>query len=399
MWVIELIIIVYFLYTVLYSCVFSVAGLFYKPPIKIRNNNKKSFCIFIPCYKEDVVILDVAKKALEQSYPAENYDVVVIADSLQQKTISALQQLPIKVVEVQFESSTKVKSLNFAIQTLPDAKYDYAVILDADNVMKYDFLETINSSLTPSIKAMQGQRQPKNQNNSLAILDGVSEAINNHIYRQGTVSLGLSSSISGSGVVFSYDTLKEKLSTMNSVGGFDRELELLLLKDGLTVKYHLNAIIYDEKVSQSKTFQNQRKRWISSQYFYLRKYFKEGIIALSKGNFIFFNSSVLRNIQLPRLLNIGLLCLLTFSLFFIKQHLYFGYSIWVSLFLIMVFSTLIAIPKSFYNKKLFQAIFSIPGIFLNMVLLLFRLKGANKKFLHTPHGVIETSQDKISEQK
>ncbi|MEZ4945837.1 MAG: glycosyltransferase family 2 protein [Cyclobacteriaceae bacterium] len=395
MWVIELIIIVYFIYIVLYSCVFSVAGLFYKSPIENRNNEKKYFCVFIPCYKEDVVILDVAKKALEQSYPTAYYDVVVIADSLQEKTITALQQLPIKVVEVQFASSTKVKSLNFAIQTLPDAKYDYAVILDADNVMKYDFIETINNTLTPSIKAIQGQRQPKNQNNSLAILDGVSEAINNHIYRQGTVSLGLSSSISGSGVVFSFDTLKEKLSTMSSIGGFDRELELLLLKDGITVKYHLGAIIYDEKVSHSKTFQNQRKRWISSQYFYLKKYFKDGVLALIKGNFTFFNSSVLRNIQLPRLINIGLLTMFTFGLFFVRDHLFFGYSIWITLILINTFSILISIPKDFYNKKLLQAIFRLPGIFINMVLLLFKLKGANKKFIHTPHGITNTQQDKI----
>ncbi|MCB0486543.1 MAG: glycosyltransferase family 2 protein [Flavobacteriaceae bacterium] len=373
---------------------FAIAGLFYKLPSKIDSNEKKKFCVLIPCYKEDVVILDVAKKALEQSYPSEYYDVVIIADSLQPKTINALQQLPLKVVEVQFENSTKVKSLNFALQSLP-SNYDYAVILDADNVMKYDFLEIINGTLSPSIKAIQGQRQPKNQNNSLAILDGVSEAINNHIYRQGTVSLGLSSSISGSGVVFSFDTLKEKLSTMSSIGGFDRELELLLLKDGITVKYHLGAIIYDEKVSHSKTFQNQRKRWISSQYFYLKKYFKDGVLALIKGNFTFFNSSVLRNIQLPRLINIGLLTMFTFGLFFVRDHLFFGYSIWITLILINTFSILISIPKDFYNKKLLQAIFRLPGIFINMVLLLFKLKGANKKFIHTPHGITNTQQDKI----
>ncbi|MCB0494111.1 MAG: glycosyltransferase family 2 protein [Cyclobacteriaceae bacterium] len=395
MWIIELIIIIYFIYIVLYTCVFAIAGLFYKLPSKIDSNEKKKFCVLIPCYKEDVVILDVAKKALEQSYPSEYYDVVIIADSLQPKTINALQQLPLKVVEVQFENSTKVKSLNFALQSLP-SNYDYAVILDADNVMKYDFLEIINGTLSPSIKAIQGQRQPKNQNNSLAILDGVSEAINNHIYRQGTVSLGLSSSISGSGVVFSFETLKEKLSTMSSIGGFDRELELLLLKDGITVNYHLDAIIYDEKVSQSKTFQNQRKRWISSQYFYLKKYFREGMVALLKGDFKFFNSSVLRNIQLPRLINIGLLTVLTFGLFFLKDHLFFGYLIWISLFIINTFSILISIPKDFYNKKLLQAIFRLPGIFINMVLLLFKLQGANKKFIHTPHGVAGTQQDKIS---
>jgi len=48
----------------------------------------------------------------------------------------------------------------------------------------------INSVVSPAVRVVQGQRKPKNQNNALALLDGVSEAINNHIYRQGTTSLG-----------------------------------------------------------------------------------------------------------------------------------------------------------------------------------------------------------------
>lgn len=388
MWIIEFLILTYFIYVVLYTAVFSIAGLFYHPPYQNPDKLLKRFCVFIPCYKEDVVILEVAKKALEQSYPLTNYTIVVIADSLQPETITILRQLPIEVIEVHFESSTKIKSLNEALKKLPDS-FDYAVILDADNVMDVDFLSAMNAVVSPTVRAVQGQRKPKNQNNALAILDGVSEAINNHIYRQGTVSLGLSSSISGSGVVFEYPLFKEKIKSMNSVGGFDRELELLLLADDVKVHYHKKAIVYDEKVSQTKTFQNQRKRWISSQYFYLRKYFTSGVVALLKGNFTFFNSAVLRNIQLPRLINIGLLSTLTLSLFFVKDLLYFGYSIWLVLFIANTISILISIPGEFYTKKLALAVLRLPSVFINMLLLLFKLKDANKKFIHTPHGITQ----------
>lgn len=388
MWIVELLVLVYFIYVVSYTFVFSVAGQFYRAPVENKQPGLKRFCVFIPCYKEDVVILEVARKALEQSYPSEYYTVVIIADSLQQTTINTLLQLPIRVIEVHFESSTKVKSLNEALKKMPDM-FDYAVILDADNVMDIDFISKINAIVSPAVRAVQGQRKPKNQNNSLAVLDGVSEAINNHIYRQGTVSLGLSASISGSGVVFEYPLFKEKINSMNSVGGFDRELELLLLADGVKVHYHKNAIVYDEKVSQTKTFQNQRKRWISSQYFYLRKYFASGMLALVKGNFTFFNSAVLRNIQLPRLINIGLLTALTFFLFFIKEYLFFGYFIWLVLFFVNSLSILISIPGEFYTKKLALAVLRLPAVFINMLLLLFKLKGANKKFIHTPHGVAQ----------
>ncbi len=386
MWIVELVVLIYFIYVVGYTATFSIAGQFYREPQENKDNAFRRFCVFIPCYKGDDVIVDVAKKALEQSYDSNFYTVVVIADSLQPETLNKLRTLPIQVIEVHFESSTKVKSLKEALNRLPDT-IDYAVILDTDNIMASDFISRMNSVLSASVRAVQGQRKPKNQNNSLAILDGVSEAINNHIYRQGTVSLGLSSSISGSGVAFDYPLFKEKINSMNSVGGFDRELELLLLADGVKVHYHKHAIVYDEKVSKTKTFTNQRKRWISSQYFYLRKYFVSGISALLQGNFTFFNSAVLRNIQLPRLINIGLLTILTAGLYFVKDYLTFRYEIWILLFLLNTLSVLIAIPKDFYNQKLARAILRLPAIFLNMLLLLFKLKGANKKFIHTPHGV------------
>src|SRR5690606_38321646 len=118
------------------------------------------------------------------------------------------------------------------------------------------------------------------------------ETINNFIYRQGTVSLGMSSSLNGSGMFFDYKILKKTLSEMDSIGGFDRELELKLIEQEVKVFYAKNIIVLDEKVQDSKVFENQRKRWISSQFIYLRKYLGKGLKELIKGNFTYFNSAV-----------------------------------------------------------------------------------------------------------
>ena len=90
--------------------------------------------VLIPAYKEDQVITGVAASALKQNYPADKFDVVVIADSLKNETLAKLRAMPIKVVEVFFEKSTKVKALNEAMAVIGD-DYDCAVILDADNLM------------------------------------------------------------------------------------------------------------------------------------------------------------------------------------------------------------------------------------------------------------------------
>jgi cellulose synthase/poly-beta-1,6-N-acetylglucosamine synthase-like glycosyltransferase len=390
--ILESLLLLYFFYVVAYTFIFSVAGLFYQEPLLSKSATYFKFVVFIPSYKDDSVIIGVAEKALQQDYPKEHYKVVVIADSLQPETLQKLGQLPIEVEEVTFDVSTKVKSLIQALKKRDG--YDYAVILDADNVMHADFLTKLNGAHQLGYEAVQGQRLAKNTGNELSFLDGLSEAINNHVYRQGTVALGLSSSISGSAVSVNYNTFKDILLGMTSVGGFDREMELLLLQRNVKVLYLKSAGVLDEKVQKDQVFENQRKRWISSQYHYLAKYFGSGMKAFFSGNFTFFNSAVLRNIQLPRLVNIGLLGILTMALFFVRSYLYFGYEIWLAFSALMVLSIAISIPREYYTMDLLKAFLKIPGLFIRMLMLLFRLKGANKKFIHTPHYNIEVNIDK-----
>jgi hypothetical protein len=49
----------------------------------------------------------------------------------------------------------------------------------------------------------------------------------------------------------------------------------------------------------------------------------------------------------------------------------------------------LAVPRKFYNLDTLKALFTLPRAFVLMFLSLFKLKGANKKFIHTQHGTIE----------
>ena len=174
---------------------------------------------------------------------------------------------------------------------------------------------------------------------------------------------------------------------MNSIGGFDRELEVLMLREGVKVVYFREAVVLDEKVGDMKTFQNQRRRWIASQYFYLQKYFGEGMAALVHGDFTFFNTAVLRNIQLPRLLNLCLLVVVTALMWLVRPWLTLGYAVWPILLAVQVIAILLAIPREYYSKRFFASMRDLPGVFIRMAILMFKMKDANKKFIHTPHGV------------
>jgi cellulose synthase/poly-beta-1,6-N-acetylglucosamine synthase-like glycosyltransferase len=380
------------LFPTVYIFVFAFAGLFYKQPRYAQNPRLRKIAVLIPGYKEDDVILEVANEALIQDYPHEKYDVVIIADSFLPETIARLKQLPIIVIEVKFDKSTKSKALNKAMEQLTD-KYDIAVVLDADNLMAADFLTKINATFEGEYMAVQGHRAAKNMDTALAILDAASEEINNHIFRKGHRVLGLSSAIIGSGMAFNYDFFKTMMSSVTAIGGFDKEIELKMLKGRHKIEYLHDALVYDEKVQKAEVFSNQRRRWLSAQLHYFRQDIGSSVKALiTKGNIDYFDKAI-QFIQPPRILLLG--AVLAISALFVITNYIFGISIWYNLMWLKlaglcVFAFLFSVPLSFYNLATLKAMLSLPKGMLLMLGSLLKIKGANKQFIHTKHSAVKT---------
>jgi len=275
--ILKWIIFIYMSLATFYVLFFSIAGLFkYNIPIHPFKYERK-IAVLIPGYKEDDVIVNVAQSALKQDYSPEKYDVIVIADSFSEITLNKLKKLPIKVIEVAFDISSKSKSLNKAMQILPSNEYEIAVILDADNLMEKCFLKKINAAFENGCIAIQGHRTAKNLNTPIALLDSISEEINNHIFRKGHRVIGFSSALIGSGMAFNYDVFKKNMSTINSFGE-DKELEINLIERHIRIEYLEDAYVFDEKIEKSKSFVRQRTRWISNQILYAKKYFLDHFI-------------------------------------------------------------------------------------------------------------------------
>lgn len=382
----------YFFVSCLYVLVFALAGQIYQKRPQKKGKKLHSIAVMIPAYKEDEVIVDVARMAIRQQYPPSFYDVIVIADSLQPKTLDALQDLPIQVVEVAFENSTKAKALNTAIQHL-QKPYDHVLVLDADNIMEPQFLQKLNDAFNNGYQVVQGHRKAKNLNTSFAILDAASEEINNHIFRKGHRALGLSSGIIGSGMAFEFNLFKSIMQPIHAVGGFDKELEFELAKKKICIEYLQDAIVLDEKIQKSTDFSTQRRRWLATQFVYLRKYFTMGWKELFSNKNINFFDKVCQMIIPPRVLLLGITVLATLM----YGILNFGLNIqtqvsgyfWIVNFSLLILAFLLAFPTSFYNRDTLKALFSLPTAFVRMALLLFRLRGANTTFIHTTHGVLK----------
>ena len=90
-------------------------------------------------------------------------------------------------------------------------------------------------------------------------------------------------------MAFRYDFFKSMMSTVTAIGGFDKEIELKMLKDRHKIDYLHDAIVYDEKVQKAEVFSNQRRRWLSAQLHYFRRDFLNSLVALiTRGNVDYF---------------------------------------------------------------------------------------------------------------
>lgn len=368
---------------VLYLLVFSLASLRKKPTIpNTQASVIRRIAILVPAYGEDAVIMECVESCLQQNYPKDKYDVVVISDHMTEETNQALSELPVRLLIAQFENSTKVKALNLALNKSSD--YDVALILDADNVIAPDFLHQLNCAYEEGeFRVFQAHRVAKNKNTDMAVLDAVSEEINNSIFRLGHANLGLSAALIGSGMVFEYALLKEKLSTLDAVGGFDRALELRLFDVGIRIGYLQDAYVLDEKVQNNDDFYRQRRRWMSAQIHYLKESFPQLPDAF-KARKADYCDKMFQQMILPRIFLIGFTTLITLAVSLISWP--YALKWWALLFLLGI-TLLLAVPRELYNRKLLKALSKLPVGFFYMFLNLCKLKGANKKFIHTKHGI------------
>jgi cellulose synthase/poly-beta-1,6-N-acetylglucosamine synthase-like glycosyltransferase len=382
--IIFLIVFCYCALSVAYLLVLSCAGKFFYRE-KFATSATKPFskvAILIPGYKEDGVIISTAKNLLALDYPKELYDVFIIADSFSEETLRDLRQLRVEVMEVSFEKSTKAKSLNEAFKRI-NKSYEVALICDADNMLAPDFLRKINRAFSNGAQAVQGRRVAKNLDTSYAVLDACSEAINNNIFRKGTYALGLSSAVIGSGMAFDFCMIKEIFSNIDAVGGFDKILQLKVVEQKIRIHYIESALIFDEKVDSSEAFEQQRKRWVSSQVIYLKRFFFPAFKQLFKGNVSYFNLAVANNLVPPRAFLFLILPALIIVAYFLMPFF------WVTVSLNLLFTYLVclivALPADMVNKNFFIAISKLPKAIFVMFGALFHIKKSNKTFIHTVH--------------
>ena len=340
---------------------------------------QKKYLVIFPAYGEYKVILHTVKSFLLQHYPHDKYSVVVVSDHMLKETNTELSKLPITLLQPQFENSSKAKALQFAIDNIHD-NFDNIVILDADNIVQPDFLEKLNEICNQGFSAIQCHRCAKNAENQIAQLDGISEEINNSLFRKGHNNIGLSSDLIGSGMCFDYLWFKAHVHLL-STAGEDREIEKMLLIEHIYIKYVEDIDVFDEKVGNEDNFQLQRQRWMSAQLNCLLSMMKNLPTSIVHLNVNYIDKTI-QQMLIPR--SMLLVGTFVWALLMSVFEMSWAYK-WWGLFALTSLSLWIAIPRKMRNGGLAQLITHLPRLTWRMMSNIRHIDSENREFIHTSH--------------
>ncbi|MBQ2208648.1 MAG: glycosyltransferase [Prevotella sp.] len=335
---------------------------------KAKKENR--FIILIPSYKSGKSLLMTVKSILGQSYPQRQFDVTVIADHEDEMTMFHLAQQPITLLTPNFEKSSLTKSLQLAINNLPQFKiYDTLLILEAGDVVETEFLEQMNDAYEAAgTKAIQAHKLSLNRDTTSARLSAIFEEINNSIFRRGHIAVGLPAALASSGMVFDFNWFKSYLQTAKA-NWRDKELEAMLMRQHIYVDYFDKTSVFNEKARRAEDFNRQHRSIIMTQFRSILRNIRYLPAAITNRRYDMIDK-LLQWMLIPRMILMAVILIMGLVVPFIYMTAAFK---WWALFAIVVLIFAIATPNYLVDDKWDSTFFKLPAVLLSPILRKFGL--------------------------
>ncbi len=304
----------------LHHVVFLVVCLL-KKPVTWQKAEPKDIAVLICACNEEAVIGDLLRSLERQTHPKEKRHVFVCADHCADKTaLKAKEHGAVVYVLDEGEARGKAYALDHLLRSIrreyPDG-FDGYLILDADNLLKQDYMEKMSDALSAGNEIITGYRNSKNFGDSWisagSALWFLRECRNLH---QARSTLGLSCLSSGTGFLFSRNIAQELSGWPYQTLTEDIEFTMDQILKGRKITYCMEAELFDEQPVTFRQSWNQRLRWSKGFLQNIQIYFRPLFHKMIRGSFICYDMLM---ILLP--VNIVTVGLILMNLLFAGYHL------------------------------------------------------------------------------
>ncbi len=251
----------------LIGCYYLVVALFSLTVAKAtpKSHKQHRFALLVAAHNEESVISELVESLKGLDYPAELFDVFVVADNCTDKTAELAKNAGAYVWE-RFNSEKRGKgyAMEFAFEKLfaMENTHEYFCVFDADNLVEKDFLIRMNEKINEGYSAVQGYLDSKNPtDNWLTFSYSLWYWINNRVAQLSRGNLGLGCRLGGTGFAVSSKLIREYGWGATCLAE-DTEFTLKLALSNIKVGWAHDAVVFDEKPRQLGTSIHQRQRWM-----------------------------------------------------------------------------------------------------------------------------------------
>ena len=223
--------------------------------------------VIICARNEEAVIGNLIDSLKAQDYPADSFEIILIAHNCTDKTAEVGTQHGAVVWEaIQTDHPCKGTALTYAIdrikQEYPD-RFDAYCIFDADNIADPGFLKEVNAGLqSGEADAVLGFRDSVNpDDNWVANMCATHWLVVTRAYNMPRRRLGLSCFVEGTGFAFLKECVEPEGWTAHSITE-DFEFTAKTILKGKRITHTLRAKFYDEQPTEFDAWLAQLYRWM-----------------------------------------------------------------------------------------------------------------------------------------
>jgi cellulose synthase/poly-beta-1,6-N-acetylglucosamine synthase-like glycosyltransferase len=342
------------------------------------NAEEPDYAIIVTAYEQTDPLHATVTSLLNLNY--KNYLIYVVADKCD---ISNLYFEDDKVILLRPEEplQSNTRSHFYAINRFKTS-HKYLTIIDCDNLVHPEYLNELNKLFNLGYSAIQGVRKAKNLDTVYACLDAVQDIYYHFYDREILFAIGSSATLAGSGMAFTTDLYKLCLGHLDITGaGFDKVLQIEILKQQQRIAFAKNAVVYDEKTSRPDQLVKQRARWFNAWFKYVKLGFhliRLGLVQKNWNQFLF----ALIALRPPLFLVILSSFVMFICSFFVSS--FFAYS-WLAALVLFSLGAVIALVHSKAEAKIYKALIGIPLFMYYQILSLLKIRKANQISVATKH--------------
>ncbi|NWG13816.1 MAG: glycosyltransferase family 2 protein [Acidobacteria bacterium] len=233
---------------------------------RLRARPTCRFAIAIPAHDEETVIGRTVAALRQSDYPAELFDLFVVADNCSDCTARTAQEAGALVLERNEAPRGKGPALRWLFrQILRCERYDAVVVFDADTRVTPDFLRVMDACLAEGHDIIQGQHRILNPGDGwFPMLAWAMFLADNRLQNQSRSNLGLSAKNMGDSICFRADLLRRFGWGEGLTDDYAFRQQLLL--EGFRIRYEPSAVGYGEAALSWRIACTQRARWLRGTY-------------------------------------------------------------------------------------------------------------------------------------